>query len=529
MKMNKTNKTIKNTKLSLKKTDKLEKDGKKIILIIRDGWGYRRSPRLNAITSAKLPFTKELMEKYPNTLIGASGECVGLPKGYMGNSEVGHLTIGSGRVLDESLLRINKSIKDKSFFSNSAFLDAINNCKKNNSTLHIMGLIQNEGVHSHIDHLFALIDLCKQQKFFNVKYHVFTDGRDSPSNSALKKLKKLRRKIRWTKVGEIATICGRYYAMDRDRRWDRTKIAYDTIMNGIARENFSDAIDCLKKAYKNKETDEFLSPKTNINYTGVNNNDSMIFFNFRTDRPRQLSLAITETKFKEFKTKKVKVFFVAMTKYYKDIKGEIAFKEIQVKNNLGKVIADNKLKQLRISETEKYAHVTFFFNSQIEKANPKEDRILIQSPKVATYDLKPEMSVFGIRDNLVKEIKKDKYSFIVTNLVNSDMVGHTGITPAIIQGLEAMDKALEDIVKAALEKNYVCLIFADHGNAEDQRKAWLTSHTINPVPFIVIGNNINKSNTKLKKESSLKDIAPTALKILGISKPKEMTGESIII
>lgn len=498
----------------------------KVLLIIRDGWGHRKSHKFNAISKANLPYTNFLMKNYPNTLINACGEWVGLPKGYQGNSEVGHMTIGSGRVIYQSLSRINNSIKDKSFFSNKAFINAIENCKKKNTTLHIMGLLQEEGVHSHSDHLYALLKLCEKENFKNVKLHIFTDGRDSPANTALKRIIKLNRYLKKSGFGEISTLCGRYYAMDRDRRWDRTKIAYDTVVNAVAKEKFTNPVDAIKLAYKNHEGDEFLKPKIKEDYKGMEKNDSVIFFNFRTDRPRQLSLAMTEKKFKEFKVKNLDLYFVAMTDFYKGIKGEIAFNEIEIKNNLGKVIADNKLKQFRISETEKYAHVTFFFNSQVEKANVGEERLLIHSPKVATYDLKPEMSVFEIKENLVKAINKDKYSLIVTNLVNSDMVGHTGITPAIIKGLEAMDKALKEIVNSALEKNYKILIFADHGNAEDQRKAWLTSHTTNKVPFIFVSNENKK--IKFKKNSSLQDIAPTTLKLLGLNKPKEMTGNSII-
>lgn len=496
----------------------------KVLIVIRDGWGYRRSHILNSIFKGKTEYTDELMKKYPNTLIQASQEWVGLPKGYQGNSEVGHMTIGAGRVLDQSLSRIDKSIKDKSFFENKSFLKAINNCKKYNSSLHLIGLLQKEGVHSHQKHLYALLDLCRKENFHNVKIHIFTDGRDSPAHAAKNKIKKLLRKMR---LGEIVTISGRYFGMDRDNRWDRTKLAYDLIMDGKAKTEFEKPLKCIVEAYKNGETDEFLKPKVKKNYDGVQENDSIIFFNFRTDRPRQLTKAITENKFKDFKRKFKKVFFVGMVDYYKGIKAEVAFPEPKIRNHLGAVISKNKLKQLRISETEKYAHVTYFFNGQDEKIEKGEDRILINSPDVATYDLKPEMSVHEIKNKLVKEIAKDKYELIVVNLVNGDMVGHTGIIPAIRKAVHEVDMALKDIIKSGLEKNYHILVFADHGNAEDQRPKWRTSHTINKVPFIFVSNT--SKQIKLRKDASLKDIAPTALKLLKIKKPKEMQGKSIIM
>ncbi|MGE0793343.1 MAG: 2,3-bisphosphoglycerate-independent phosphoglycerate mutase [Candidatus Woesearchaeota archaeon] len=506
------------------------KSDKKVLLVIRDGWGYRKSTKLNALKSTKLNFTNYLMKNYPNTLIHASGEYVGLPKGYQGNSEVGHMTIGSGRIINQSLLRINKSIENKSFFKNAAFVAAVNNCKKNKSTLHIMGLAQIEGVHSHITHLYALLELCKKMKFYDVKIHLFTDGRDSPVNNAKKRVKEVESFLKKNKFGEIVSITGRYYAMDRDRRWDRIKLAYDAIVDGNCKEKFNNSLKCLESSYKRNETDEFLKPKIKENYTGMKDKDSVIFFNFRTDRTRQLTKALVEKSFNEFKRKQKKLFYVAMTNYYKDLNGKVAFDDVKIKNNLGEVIAKNNLTQFRISETEKYAHVTFFFNSQVEKPNKNEDRFLIHSPKVATYDLKPEMSVKEIADNLVKVMKNKNYNLIVTNLVNGDMVGHTGITSAIKKAIIAVDKQLKRIIEQALKSNYDCLIFADHGNVEDQTKKWKTSHTTNLVPFIYVTNKLkDKKDFKLKKNSSLQDIAPTALKLLGIKKPKEMTGNSIIL
>jgi 2,3-bisphosphoglycerate-independent phosphoglycerate mutase len=498
----------------------------KVILVIRDGWGYRKDKKNNVIANAKIPNTNYLMKNYPNVLLDASGEAVGLPKNYQGNSEVGHMTIGSGRIMFQSLERINQSIKSKEFFKIKEFIQAINNCKKNKSTLHIVGLLQTEGVHSHINHLFALLDLCKKNNFNNVKLHLFTDGRDAPVHASLKHIKEVEKKLKKLKFGEISTICGRYYAMDRDNRWERTKQAYDTIVLGNTSNIYVNVKKSIKQSHDLGITDEFIVPRKHIDYKGFNNNDSFIFYNFRTDRTRQLTKAIVENNFKGFKRKKINIYYVAMTHYYDKMNAKIAFKEMSLNNLLGKVIADNGLKQLRISETEKYAHVTFFFNGQVEKPNKKEDRILIHSPKVATYDLKPEMSVYEVTEKLLKEINKNKYDLIVVNLVNPDMVGHTANIKAITKAIESVDECTGKIVQQGLNKNYDLLIFADHGNAEDQRPKWITSHTINPVPFIFVSN---KKNIKLLKGKGLKDIAPTTLKLLSLKKPKEMTGESIIL
>jgi 2,3-bisphosphoglycerate-independent phosphoglycerate mutase len=500
---------------------------KKVILIIRDGWGYRKDKKDNAIVQTKTPNTDFLMKKYPNVLINASGINVGLPKNYQGNSEVGHLTIGSGRLIFQSMERINQSIKDGSFFKIKEFISAIKNCKKNKTNLHIAGLLQVEGVHSHINHLFALLDLCKKENFKNVKLHLFTDGRDAPVTASLKMLTKLEKKLKELNFGEIVTVSGRYYAMDRDKRWERTKKVYECIVNSSGIE-FDNVRQTIIESHKQNVTDEFILPRKKKNYNGLKENDSFIFYNFRTDRTRQLTQAIVENKFNDWKRKKVKLFYVAMTQFYKDMNAQIAFKEIKLNNLLGNVVSDAKLKQLRISETEKYAHVTFFFNGQVEKPNKKEDRILIHSPKVATYDLKPEMSVYEVTDALVKEIDKNIYDLIVVNLVNGDMVGHTGIIKAIKKAISAVDECVGKIVKHGLDKNYTLLVFADHGNAEDQTPKWRTSHTINPVPFILVSKDEQLMKAKLKKGMGLKDVAPTAIHLLGLKKPKEMTGESII-
>lgn len=499
---------------------------KKVMLIIRDGWGYRKSKKNNALLAAKTPYTDYLMKTYPNVLLKAHENAVGLPKKYMGNSEVGHMTIGSGRITPQSLERINASIKDKSFFKKKEFSKAISNAKKNRGSLHLIGLIQEEGVHSHIDHLFALLDLCKQKNFHNVNLHLITDGRDSPTNKGLNYLKKIKKKIKKLGFGEIQTISGRYYAMDRNKKWERTKLAYEVIANGKSKIKFDNEIETIKESYNKKIMDEFIIPRTKKGYHGITNKDSVIFYNYRTDRARQLTHALSNLKFSHFKRKKINAHYVSMTEYYHPIKTSVAFKEPIIKNNLGIVVSKHKLKQLRISETEKYAHVTFFFNSQIEKPNKGEDRIIIPSPSVSTYDKKPAMSIKKIEKEIIKQVNKNKYNLIITNLVNGDMIGHTADVAAMKKACNSIDTSLKKIIEAALKQGYDILISADHGNVEDQRPGWETSHTLNPVPCILVSSKLK--NIKLRKNQGLKDIAPTVLDLLGIKKPKEMTGKSLI-
>src|SRR3989344_7454636 len=402
----------------------------KILLVIRDGCGYRKDKKNNALFEVPTPNTDRLMKEYPNVLLQAAGEAVGLPDGYQGNSEVGHMTIGSGRVIFQSLERINESIKEGDFFKIPEFLDAIDNCRKNKTSLHLIGLLQVEGVHSHRDHLFALLDLCKKERFHDVWIHGITDGRDAPVNDSLKHIEALNKKISEIGFGRIATISGRFYTMDRDKRWERTKQAYDCIVNAQA-EGFKDAIEAVRSSHTNRITDEFIVPVKNEGYTGVKGKDSIIFFNFRTDRTRQLTQSIVEEDFPGWERKPLEVFYVGMTQYYSPMNAKVAFKDQVLNNLLGEIISKKGFKQLRISETEKYAHVTFFFNGQTEEPYPEEERVLIPSPKVATYDLKPEMSIYEVTDRLITEIYLGKYEFIVTNLVNGDMVGHTGNVEAI--------------------------------------------------------------------------------------------------
>jgi len=498
----------------------------KVILIIRDGWGYSENSENNFLLPQYAPFNSELIKKYPNTLLDASGSAVGLPGGYQGNSEVGHMTIGSGRIIFQSLARINRSIEDGSFFNIKEFVKVIGKCKKNKKHLHLMGLIQTEGVHSHINHLFAILDLCKKLNFSDVYIHAFTDGRDAPTEDGINKIKLVEDKINKLGLGTVVTVCGRYYAMDRDQRWDRTKLAYDCIINGKAPE-YKSVDEAIKQSYLLGKTDEFIVPCKLMGYHGIKEKDSIIFFNFRTDRTRQLTRAIVENKFEGWERELIKVHFVAMAQYYEPMNASVAFKDVKIKNLLGEVISKKGLKQLRISETEKYAHVTLFFNGQIENPYKGEDRILIQSPKVATYDLEPKMSAVEIADRIVQEINKKDYSFVVTNLVNCDMVGHTGKKEAIITAVKTVDECTGKIVKAGLERGYTVLVTADHGNAESKEGITSTSHTTCKVPFILVSDNLDGRG--LFDGRGLSDIAPTILELLGIKKPKDMTGQSLIV
>jgi 2,3-bisphosphoglycerate-independent phosphoglycerate mutase len=496
----------------------------KVIFVIKDGWGFRKENIFNAVLEAKTPYSDFYEKNFPTAVIKSAGEAVGLPKGYQGNSEVGHITIGAGRIVKEDLTVINEAIKNKSFFKNKALLGAVEKAKKKDKSLHLIGLLQKEGVHSHSSHLYALLELCKKKKLSKIFLHVITDGRDAPVNNGEKEIKELIQKIKELKIGEIVTISGRYYAMDRDKRWERTKKAYKAIAEGVAEEYFLDPLKQLKTSYKKKETDEFIIPKVKEGYSGFKSGDSVIFFNFRSDRPRQLTEAITDKKFNAWKRKKVDVFFVGMTAYYKSLKN-VAFQNRFEKNILGEVISKKGLNQLRISETEKYAHVTYFFNNQKEEPFLNEKRIMIPSLKISTYDLNPEMKAKAIADKLISEIRKEKHELIVVNLVNADMVGHTAVKKAIIKAVEVVDLEAHRIVQEGLQHNYTIFIFSDHGNAEDQRPKWATSHTTNPVKLTVVSLDVKR----IKKKGELQDIAPTALFELGIKKPKEMTGESLIL
>jgi len=504
-----------------------------VMLIVLDGWGIGKDYAGNAVYLANTPNFDRLMNRFPNTQLKASGLAVGLPEGQMGNSEVGHLNIGAGRVVYQELTRITKSIEDGDFFNKEEFLNAIQNAKNNNSKLHLMGLVSDGGVHSHNTHLYALLELCARENFDKVYIHAFLDGRDVPPTIGKQHLSELQQKIEEIGVGKIATVSGRYYAMDRDRRWDRTKLAYDAMVLGKGKVDIN-PIEAVGKSYQEGINDEFVVPTVIIEdgrpIATIDNGDSIIFFNFRPDRARQITRAIVDEDFQGFeREKKVETHFVTMTEYDKTIRNvHIAFKTEIPTNTLGEYISNLGLSQLRIAETEKYAHVTFFFNGGREVPFKNEDRVLIPSPKVATYDLKPEMSAFEVKDEVLNRLNQDKYDLIVLNFANPDMVGHTGKIEAAIKAVETVDSCLGEIVDLLLKKGGKALITADHGNAEmmiDERdNSPITSHTTNKVPLILVG----EENVKLR-EGILADIAPTLLDMMELEKPKEMTGETLII
>ena len=511
---------------------------KRVILIIRDGWGYNKSVEGNAVKLANIPNNDFYEKNYPMTLIKASGKAVGLPEGTQGGSEPGHLTIGAGRIVYQPLDKINISIRNKKFFRNKALLDAIKNCKKHGSNLHLMGLFSDQGVHGTVKHLYPLLKLAKKKGLKNVYVHCFLDGRDVPERSAKKYIQEFLKESKKIGIGRIASIVGRYYSMDRDSNYNRTKKAYDLLVYGKGFKE-KNPIKAIKGAYKRGDkTDYYVKPiiLTDENgkpLTTINNKDSVVFWNYRSDRSRQITSALVTKNFKFFKTEKLNVYFVCMSQYDKRLKLPVAFPQSKVKNNLGKVLAKKGLKQLRIAETEKYAHVTFFFNSQIEKPNKNEDRILIPSPKVPAYDEKPEMSAYGITEKVLVEIKKGKYDFIVINFANGDLVGHSANLKAGIQACEVVDECVGRIVNLSLKYDYTNIITADHGNIEVMfypNGEPCPAHGTNPVPLLIISNdkNLKKSKIKLGKNCGLKDIAPTILYIMGIKKPNEMTGKSLI-
>ena len=506
---------------------------KPIALVIMDGYGCSDIIQGNAVSSAKVPNLEKIMKSYPNTLIKASGLDVGLPEGQMGNSEVGHTNIGAGRIVYQDLTRITKSIKDGDFFKNDILLKAMNNAK--NKSLHIMGLLSDGGVHSHIDHLKALIKMAKENNLTNVYVHAFTDGRDTDPQSAINYVQEIEDYMKEAEVGKIATISGRYYSMDRDKRWERIQLSYDAMINGKGNTSIS-AMDAVKKSYDEGKNDEFILPTVichNEEPIGtIKENDSIIFFNFRPDRARQITRALVCDEFVGFERPCMKTLFVCMTEYDITIPNvEIAYCPQSLKNTLGEYLANNNKTQLRTAETEKYAHVTFFFNGGKEEPNKGEDRILIPSPKVATYDLQPEMSAYELTDKLLEKIDEDKYDFIVANYANPDMVGHTGVFDAAVKAVETVDNCVGKVVEKILSKGGNIIITSDHGNAEEmediETNRVITAHSINPVPFIVVGEDIR--NIKLKDDGKLCDIAPTILDLMGLEKPEDMTGHSLIV
>ena len=505
---------------------------KPVVLAILDGYGVSEFKEGNAIYTAKTPRMDEFMSKYPKSIIHASGLDVGLPDGQMGNSEVGHTNIGAGRIVYQELTRITKSINDGDFFENDALVKACQNCKENDSSLHLMGLLSDGGVHSHFEHLLGLINMAKKSGLKKVYIHCFMDGRDVSPTSGIDFVKSLVEKIRDTQCGEIATVMGRYYSMDRDNRWERVEMAYNAMVKGEG--NFStSAVTAIENSYNDGKTDEFVIP-TVITKDGkpvgtIKENDSVVFFNFRPDRAREISRTIVDENFDGFKREFFKTFFVCMTQYDASMPNvHVAFKPQKLENTLGEYLSSKGLNQLRIAETEKYAHVTFFFNGGVERVYENEDRILVNSPKVATYDMKPEMSAYEVTDKLLEALDTDKYDVVILNFANCDMVGHTGDMDAAVKAVEAVDECIGKVVDKVNEKNGIILITADHGNAEQMTdpndKSVFTAHTTNVVPFIAIGldEGIKVENGRLA------DLAPTVLDILGLDIPSEMTGKSLI-
>lgn len=507
---------------------------KPVMLMILDGFGIAPKQDGNAVALASKPNFDRYFAKYPHTELQASGFEVGLPEGQMGNSEVGHLNIGAGRVIYQELTRITKEIKEGVFFENKALNKAMNDALENNSALHLMGLLSSGGVHSHIDHLKGLLELAKKKGLQKVYVHAFMDGRDVAPSSGKEFIEEIEKTMVEIGVGEIASVSGRYYAMDRDNRWERVQLAYNAIVLGEG-EKASSAVECMENSYHDNKTDEFVLPcvieKNGHPVATINNGDSVVFFNFRPDRAREITRAIIDKEFKGFERENLNLTFVCMTQYDKTIEGvEVAYKPESYDNTLGEYVAKKGLNQLRIAETEKYAHVTFFFNGGVEKPNINEDRALIASPKVATYDLKPEMSAYEVTDELIKRLDEDKYDMIILNYANPDMVGHTGVINAAIKAIETVDECLGRVVEKVLEKDGTVFMTADHGNAEimiDYSNGNpMTAHTTDPVPFLWISKN--SEGKALAEEGKLADIAPTMLTVMGLDIPVEMTGKSLI-
>ena len=506
---------------------------KPVVLMVLDGYGLNDRTEGNAIALANTPVMDKLMKECPFVKGQASGLAVGLPDGQMGNSEVGHMNIGAGRIIYQDLTRITKAIEDGDFFENKALLAAMDNCKKNDSDLHLWGLLSDGGVHSHITHLYGLLEMAKKQGLSKVYVHAFLDGRDTPPASGKEFIEELEKKMKEIGVGKIASLSGRYYAMDRDNNWDRVQKAYDSLTKGEGVQA-EDAVKAMEDSYAKDVTDEFVLP-TVITENGkpvsvVKENDSVIFFNFRPDRAREMTRAFCDDKFTGFDRPFIKTTFVCFKDYDETIPNKlIAFEKEHIVNTFGEYLAKCGKTQLRLAETEKYAHVTFFFNGGEEKQYKGEDRILVPSPKVETYDLKPEMSAYEVTDKVLEAIKSDKYDAIILNYANTDMVGHTGSLVAAIKAVEAVDECVGKVVKLVEEKDGNMLITADHGNAEQMVDYKTgephTAHTTNPVPLILVTSN---KNLKLKSGGKLADLAPTMLDLMNLKKPEEMTGISLL-
>ncbi len=511
-------------------------DKKTTVLMILDGFGLNDKEEANAVKKANTPNIDRLMKEYPFVQGDASGMSVGLPEGQMGNSEVGHLNIGAGRIVYQELTRITKEITDGDFFENKALLEAINNCKKNNTKLHLMGLLSDGGVHSHNTHLYALLELAKKEGLEEVYVHAFLDGRDTAPNSGVDFMKELIDKMDEIGVGKVASVMGRYYVMDRDNRWERVEKGYRAMAFGDG-DFAKDGVSAISNSYEKEVYDEFVLPTVVTNngkpVATVEENDSMIFFNFRPDRARQITRAFCDDEFDRFErpnNQRIPVTYVCFNDYDETIKNKlVAYDKFSVNDTFGEYLAKNNKTQLRLAETEKYAHVTFFFNGGIEEPNQGEDRILINSPKVATYDLQPEMSAYEVADQLVLAIKSKKYDVIIANFANPDMVGHTGIEEAAVKAVEAVDASVGKAYEALLSVEGQMFVCADHGNAEQlidyNTRTPFTAHTTNPVPFILV--NYDKNYT-LKEGGKLADIVPTLIDMMDMEKPEAMTGKSLL-
>ena len=505
---------------------------KPVVLLILDGFGYSTEQENNAIAMANTPCWDSLQKDYPMTLLDCSGDVVGLPDGQMGNSEVGHIHIGTGRYVPQDFSKVNDAIKDGSFYSNPVLCQAVDAAKDKAKALHIMGLLSPGGVHSHESQIMAMIELAAKRGLRNIYLHAFLDGRDVPPQSAAASIALLDGKFKALGVGRIASIAGRFYAMDRDKRWDRVKLAYDLIVKGESEQKSKYALEGLEAAYARGETDEFVLPTAILDAEGkavsLDADDSVVFMNFRADRAREISQAITDADFDGFDRGHAphKGVYATLTEYHEKFTYPIAFPSVDIKNSLGEYLSSLGMTQLRLAETEKYAHVTFFFNGGVDACFPGEDRILVPSPKVRTYDEQPEMSLPEVTDKLVEAIKGGKYDVIICNYANGDMVGHTGIIPAAIRAVETIDWSLQQVVDALKTVGGKMLVTADHGNIEqmvDDDGLVQTAHSTNPVPLVYVGGE-----GKLISGGSLKDLAPTLLTILGIGQPAEMNGKSLI-
>ncbi len=505
---------------------------KPLILIILDGWGIAQNPEADAQAGADIPFYRSMLSEYPHTALECAGEAVGLPDGTMGNSEVGHLNLGAGRIVYQDYTRINKAVRDGSFMENRPLAGGMDSAVKQNASVHFLGLLSDAGVHSHINHLYALIEMALKRGVKNVFVHAFMDGRDTSPTSGINFIKDLETFISDKPSVKIASVTGRFWAMDRDKRWDRVERAYRALVAGEGR-NVQSAVDAVEQSYAADKTDEFIVPSLVCDNNGpvglINDNDSVVFFNFRADRAREITAALGKESFEGFSRERVPALgsLVTMTMYEEDFSFPAAFPPDKLTNILGEVLSREKMKQLRIAETEKYAHVTYFFNGGEEAPFDGEERCLVPSPRdVATYDLKPEMSAFEVRDEVLKRLDQDRYGFILVNFANPDMVGHTGVMEAAVRACETIDKCLESIVTKAQSLGGTVMITADHGNCEKMMDADgpFTAHTTNPVPFILLGKG-----PVLRDSGILADVAPTVLDLMGLERPREMTGESLII